>query len=91
MEVTIVDCILAAAILALIVLGYLTRILGNKGTGTLFTVGMFAMLLLLVTTLLGLKKVIPGDAVVSLITGLFTGPIGFAAGRYGRRGAGGRS
>ena len=59
-----ISIILAAAILALIVLGFLTRLWLRKGTGTQFNIGMAAPLTLLVTALLGLNNVIPSEAVV---------------------------
>ena len=81
-----ISTILAAAILALIVLGLLTRLWLRKGIGTQFNIGMTATLTLLVTALLGLKNVIPSEAVVAVITG----STGFVLGeKYGsaRRGS----
>ena len=77
-----ISIILAVAILALIILGFLNRLCLGKGIGTQFNIGMTATLTLLVTALLGLNKVIPSEAVVAVITG----STGFVLGeKYGSR------
>ena len=64
-----ISIVLAAAILALIFLGFLHRLWLGKSIGTQFNIGMIATLTLLVAALLGLNKVIPSEAVVAIITG----------------------
>ena len=79
--VEMISLALAAAILIVVLGGFMNRLVLQRGLGAQFNRGMVATLTPLTVTLLALNNEIPGEAVAALIAG----PIGYVLGeKYGK-------